>query len=96
MRVCFRRCELLVAASARISQQHILLPLKKARFPLSFSLSFFLSFPPSLCSRNRLSKFRRIEIEAKTKQTNPLKRKKKTLSKFHIIEIEAKTRLPNP
>jgi hypothetical protein len=66
MRVCFQRCDLLVAASARISQQHIL-PLKKARFPLSF----FLSFPPSLCSPNRLSKFHIIEIEAKTKQPNP-------------------------
>jgi hypothetical protein len=57
MRVCFRRCDLLVAASARISQQHIL-PLKKARFPPSFFLSFFPSLT-SLCSPNI------IEIEAK-------------------------------
>jgi regulation of enolase protein 1 (concanavalin A-like superfamily) len=69
MRVRFRRCDLLVAASARISQRHIQ-HLKKARFPLSF----LLSFPPFCCSPNRLSKFRVIETEAKAKQTKPLKK----------------------
>jgi hypothetical protein len=57
--------------------------LEKSSFP-----SLFLSFPPSLCSPNRLSKFHIIEIEAKNQTNKALK--KKTLSKFHIIEIEAK------